>query len=455
MRAYAHYMKQTGFPFSMEYIAETLSRHLTVAEDLVALFHAHFDPQQNRRPEDDGERLQPRDAGSRRSRVSGKPGRGSHLSPLRHPDQEHPAQQLLSARCGRKPQALSLAQARAALDPGSSRNRFRDSRSSSTRYAPRGCICGGGRVARGGVRWSDRQQDYRTEILGLVKAQQVKNAVIVPVGAKGGFVARRIAKAQGRDAVQQEGIACYRQFIQGLLDVTDNYVDGQIVSPADLAHRDDPDPYLVVAADKGTATFSDIANEISWQYDFWLGDAFASGGSIGYDHKKMGITARGAWVSVATSLSRDGRRCSGGVHLRSGNWRHVGRCLWQWHVALRPDQTRRGIQSLAHLPRPQPHRSGKASRSASAFSHSAGSAWPDYDTALISEGGGVYPRSAKSIPLSPEVRASFDIEETKLDPNRLISALLKTPAGPRFQWWNRHVHQGQRRNPHAGRRQSQ
>src|SRR5690606_35376797 len=154
----------------------------------------------------------------------------------------------------------------------------------------------GGKVARGGIRWSDRLQDYRTEVLGLVKAQQVKNAVIVPTGAKGGFVARRIPAAASREEVQAEGIACYEIFIRGLLDLTDNYVGGKLVPPACVICWDQPDPYLVVAADKGTATFSDIANRISLEYNHWLGDAFASGGSQGYDHKKMGITARGAWV---------------------------------------------------------------------------------------------------------------------------------------------------------------
>src|SRR5690606_33547483 len=154
------------------------------------------------------------------------------------------------------------------------------------------------KVARGGLRWSDREEDYRTEVLGLTKAQQVKNAVIVPVGAKGGFVPRRLPHEAGRDAVQQEAIACYRIFIQGLLDITDNLVDGKVVPPPQVIRHDDDDYYLVVAADKGTATFSDIANSISAEYGFWLGDAFASGGSVGDDHKGMGITARGAWEAV-------------------------------------------------------------------------------------------------------------------------------------------------------------
>src|SRR5690606_14151454 len=156
----------------------------------------------------------------------------------------------------------------------------------------------GGKVARGGLRWSDRREDFRTEVMGLVKAQQVKNAVIVPVGAKGGFVPKLLPKNGSRDQVMAEVVYCYQTFVRGLLDITDNLVDGKVQPPPDVVRKDDDDPYLVVPADKGTASFSDIANALSAEYRFWLGDAFASGGSVGYDHKKMGITARGGWVSV-------------------------------------------------------------------------------------------------------------------------------------------------------------
>ena len=172
-------------------------------------------------------------------------------------------------------------------------------RSSSTRRAWRASTCAGGKVARGGLRWSDRREDFRTEVLGLMKAQMVKNALIVPVGSKGGFVVKRPPPRGGREAqLRRREIACYRMFLSGLLDLTDNYVGGEVVPPERVVRYDDDDPYLVVAADKGTATFSDIANEVSAAYGFWLGDAFASGGSHGYDHKQMGITARGAWESV-------------------------------------------------------------------------------------------------------------------------------------------------------------
>merc|ERR1712000_414453 len=178
-------------------------------------------------------------------------------------------------------------------------------------YSPRveGVHLRGGKVARGGLRWSDRQEDFRTEILGLVKAQQVKNTVIVPVGAKGGFVCKQLPSGASRQEIFEEGKACYRTFIRSLLDITDNIVDGEIVPPKNVVRLDEDDPYLVVAADKGTATFSDIANGISEEYNFWLGDAFASGGSIGYDHKKMGITARGAWESVKRHFREIGIDC--------------------------------------------------------------------------------------------------------------------------------------------------
>ena len=202
-------------------------------------------------------------------------------------------------RCGRHAEELRVVQARSARRSPSCRCRGPSSRSSSTARASKACTCAWAYVARGGLRWSDRREDFRTEVLGLMKAQNVKNTVIVPVGAKGGFVPKRLPAGGSREEVQAEGIACYQTFIRGLLDVTDNIVNGKIVARRRrVVRRDGDDAYLVVAADKGTATFSDIANAISIEYGFWLGDAFASGGSAGYDHKKMGITARGAWECV-------------------------------------------------------------------------------------------------------------------------------------------------------------
>ena len=224
-------------------------------------------------------------------------------------------------------------------------------------------ICGSGSVARGGLRWSDRAEDFRTEILGLVKAQMVKNAVIVPVGAKGGFYGKRLPDPSvDRDAWLAEGVACYKLFITSLLDVTDNIVDGDVVPPADVVRYDGDDPYLVVAADKGTATFSDIANKISVDAGFWLGDAFASGGSAGYDHKAMGITARGAWESVRRHFRELRHRLPDhGLHLRRHR-RHERRRVRQRHAAQQAHQAGGRLRPPARLhrsrSRPGPHLGG-------------------------------------------------------------------------------------------------
>lgn len=283
----------------------------------------------------------------------------------------------------------------------------------------------GGKVARGGLRWSDRPEDYRTEILGLMKAQSVKNAVIVPVGAKGGFVAK--APAADRDSRQRQGVECYRTFIRGLLDLTDNHVDGQIVPPPDTVRHDDDDPYLVVAADKGTATFSDVANELAEEYRFWLGDAFASGGSDGYDHKKMGITARGAWESVRhhgeildLDVNRDDFSVVG-IGDMSGDVFGNGMLLSR-HIRL--------IAAFNHEcifidPAPDPASSLVERRR---LFRLRGSRWSDYDAAKISAGGGVYPRAAKSIAVSPEARTALNIDAERLAPDELISAILRAPV---------------------------
>ncbi|MCB1691750.1 MAG: NAD-glutamate dehydrogenase [Pseudomonadales bacterium] len=293
-------------------------------------------------------------------------------------------------------------------------------------YSPRveGVHLRGGKIARGGLRWSDRTEDYRTEILGLVKAQQVKNSVIVPVGAKGGFLPKQMPEGAGRDAIQEEGIACYRIFIQGLLDLTDNLVKGKVVPPRDVIRYDDDDYYLVVAADKGTATFSDIANEISASNGFWLGDAFASGGSVGYDHKAMGITARGAWKSVEQHF-RDL-----GIDVQTTPFTVVGigdmagdvfgnGMLLSKQICL--------VAAFNHLhifidPNPDPASSFKERKR---LFDTPRSSWSDYNAKLISKGGGVFNRAAKSIPITPEMRKRFGISESSLTPTRLINALLK------------------------------
>ena len=282
-----------------------------------------------------------------------------------------------------------------------------------------------GRVARGGIRWSDRREDFRTEILGLMKAQTVKNAVIVPTGAKGGFVLKR--PPADRDALRDEVVECYRILVRGLLDLTDTLLDGEVVPPPDAVRYDGDDPYLVVAADKGTATFSDIANALSAEYGFWLGDAFASGGSTGYDHKGMGITARGAWESVKRHFRELGAEIENtdftvvGIGDMSGDVFGNGMLLSR-HIKLV------GAFDHRHVfvdPDPDPEQSFE--ERARLFSLS-GSSWADYDEKLISSGGGVFPRTAKSIPLSPEARAALAIEAKTLTPNELIQALLRAPV---------------------------
>ncbi|RMI37077.1 NAD-glutamate dehydrogenase [Streptomyces triticirhizae] len=299
-------------------------------------------------------------------------------------------------------------------------------------YSPRveGVHLRFGKVARGGLRWSDRREDFRTEILGLVKAQEVKNTVIVPVGAKGGFVGKQLPNPSAdRDAWLAEGIACYRTFISGLLDITDNLVDGEVVPPADVVRHDEDDTYLVVAADKGTATFSDIANEVAQSYGFWLGDAFASGGSAGYDHKGMGITARGAWESVKRHFRELGHDTQSepftvaGIGDMSGDVFGNGMLLSEQirlvaafdhrHIFLDPD--------------PDPAVGYAERRRLFALPRSS---WADYDTSLISKGGGVHPRTAKSIPLTPQVREALDLPDgtISLTPAELMRAILRAPV---------------------------
>ncbi|KAB7741840.1 NAD-glutamate dehydrogenase [Nostocoides sp. F2B08] len=299
-------------------------------------------------------------------------------------------------------------------------------------YSPRveGVHLRFGPVARGGLRWSDRREDFRTEVLGLVKAQMVKNAVIVPTGSKGGFFAKRLPDpAQDRDAWLNEGIEAYKVFISGLLDVTDNRLDGEIVPPPDVVRHDGSDPYLVVAADKGTASFSDIANSVSQGYGFWLDDAFASGGSAGYDHKGMGITARGAWESVKRHFRELGLNTQEeeftvlGIGDMSGDVFGNGMLLSEHirlvaafdhrHIFLDPDPDAAASYAerrrLFDLPR---------------------SSWADYDESLISEGGGVYARTLKSIPLTDQVRDLLDLtdDRTAMTPSELIRALLLAPV---------------------------
>ncbi|WP_085703563.1 NAD-glutamate dehydrogenase [Pseudomonas sp. B15(2017)] len=296
-------------------------------------------------------------------------------------------------------------------------------------YSPRveGVHLRFGNVARGGLRWSDREEDFRTEVLGLVKAQQVKNSVIVPVGAKGGFLPRRLPLGGSRDEIAAEGIACYRIFISGLLDITDNLKDGKLVPPVNVVRHDDDDPYLVVAADKGTATFSDIANGIAIDYGFWLGDAFASGGSAGYDHKKMGITAKGAWVGVQRHFRERG------INVQEDSITVVGVGDMAGDVfgnGLLMSDKLQLVAAFNHMhifidPNPNPATSFVERKRMFDLPRSA---WSDYDTSIMSEGGGIFSRSAKSIAISPQMKERFDIQADKLTPTELLNALLKAPV---------------------------
>jgi glutamate dehydrogenase len=296
-------------------------------------------------------------------------------------------------------------------------------------YSPRveGVHLRFGKVARGGLRWSDRREDFRTEVLGLVKAQQVKNTVIVPSGAKGGFVCKKLPEAGYRDAFIAEGKECYRTFIRGLLDITDNILQGSIVPPKNVTRLDDDDPYLVVAADKGTATFSDIANGISEEYQFWLGDAFASGGSNGYDHKKMGITARGGWEAVKRHFRETGIDCQTtdftcvGIGDMAGDVFGNGMLLSK-HIRLQV-----AFNHMHIFIDPSPDAASSFVERDRLFNLLT-STWDDYNKTLISEGGGIFARSAKAIKLSSQMKEMLGTTKASLTPNELIRECLMMPV---------------------------
>ncbi len=422
LRAYSRYLRQAGFTFSLAYVQQTLTAHAALARGLVRLFHARFAPQQ--KAQADEEALV-------RELETGL----EHVPSL---DDDRILRQFLAAirattrtnafqpgADGRPKPYISLkfdpAKVPGLPEPRPMFEIFV--------YSPRveGVHLRGGPVARGGLRWSDRREDFRTEVLGLMKAQMVKNAVIVPVGSKGGFVVKQPPPAGDREALMKEGVACYRIFLQGLLDITDNLVGGKPEPPRDVVRYDVDDPYLVVAADKGTATFSDIANGIAAEYGFWLGDAFASGGSVGYDHKKMGITARGAWESVKRHFRELGHDTQSqpftvvGIGDMSGDVFGNGMLLSR-HIKL--------VAAFDHRhvfidPDPDP---AKSFAERERLFGLARSSWADYDAKLISKGGGVWPRSAKSVPLSAEARRVLGVEAKALSPTELVSAILKAPV---------------------------
>ncbi|PIE46120.1 MAG: hypothetical protein CSA44_00975 [Gammaproteobacteria bacterium] len=283
-----------------------------------------------------------------------------------------------------------------------------------------------GKVARGGLRWSDRVEDFRTEVLGLVKAQIVKNAVIVPVGSKGGFIVKKPDNSS-REAFINEGIRCYKIFMRGLLDITDNIVAGKIIPPQNVYRHDEDDPYLVVAADKGTATFSDIANGMAKEYGFWLGDAFASGGSVGYDHKGMGITARGAWESVKRHFRHLGKNIQEETFTVVGIGDMGGDVFGNGMLLSEEILLTAAFNHLHIFIDPTPDAATTFVERKRLF-ETPRSTWDDFDKKLISKGGGVFSRSDKSIAITPEMQKTFAISEDKLSPNQLINRLLKAPV---------------------------
>ncbi|MBN9260370.1 MAG: NAD-glutamate dehydrogenase [Hyphomicrobium sp.] len=425
MRSYAAYMRQLGLPFGPAYIAATLIRHAGIARDLVELFHHRFNPDHGGSPD---ERI--KSEAPIRERIAGA------LSTVESLDEDRIINHLLSLidatvrtnfhqkdTKGQPPEIIAVKLAGHEIEFMPRPRTYREIWVASPRvegvhlrFAP---------IARGGIRWSDRAQDFRTEVLGLVKAQQVKNAVIVPAGSKGGFIPKLLPRGGSRETIQAEGTAAYRIFISAMLDLTDNLVDGKIVPPERVVRYDGDDPYLVVAADKGTATFSDLANEISTSRDFWLGDAFASGGSAGYDHKKMGITARGAWECVKRHFREMDTDIQTqpftviGVGDMSGDVFGNGMLLSP-AIRLHAAFDHRDI-----FLDPDPDAAVSLAERARLFALPR-SSWQDYNKSLISKGGGVFPRSSKSVPLSPEVRAMLGIKAEHLTPADLLNAILKT-----------------------------
>jgi glutamate dehydrogenase len=425
LRAYSSYMHQTLFPFSASYVAVALAGQAAITHKLVELFTLKFDP-------DLVDEKTPQRIASLQGDILAR------LDAVQNLNDDRIIRRFLAlidntlrtnfyqvdGQGNFKPYLALKFSPRKLPDIPAPRPLFE-----IFVYSPRmeGLHLRTSKVARGGLRWSDRLQDYRTEVLGLVKAQQVKNAVIVPSGAKGGFVCKKMPANVNREQQLQEGIACYQWLIRGLLDLTDNIVEGNIFSPARVVRYDDDDPYLVVAADKGTASFSDIANAISAEYNHWLGDAFASGGSQGYDHKGMGITARGAWISVQRHFREKNIDVQTqpvtvlGIGDMAGDVFGNGMLLSQAVMLVAAFNH----QHIFIDPNPDPARS--FSERQRLFT-TPKTTWEDYDQTLLSEGGGIFNRSAKSIAISPQIRTRFALDAASLTPTEFINALLKAPV---------------------------
>ncbi|GGR22915.1 NAD-glutamate dehydrogenase [Streptomyces roseolus] len=427
LRAYAKYLRQAGAMFSQDYMEDTLRNNVHTTRLLVSLFEARMAPERQRAGTEliDGILEELDGALDQVASLDEDRILRSFLTVIKATLRTNFFQKTAD---GRPHSYVSMKfDPQAIPDLPAPRPAFE-----IWVYSPRveGVHLRFGKVARGGLRWSDRREDFRTEILGLVKAQMVKNTVIVPVGAKGGFVAKQLPDpAVDRDAWLAEGIASYKTFISALLDITDNLVAGEVVPPVDVVRHDEDDTYLVVAADKGTATFSDIANGVAESYGFWLGDAFASGGSAGYDHKGMGITARGAWESVKRHFRELGHDTQTedftvvGVGDMSGDVFGNGMLLSE-HIRL--------VAAFDHRhifidPNPDAATSYAERRRLFELPRSS---WADYDASLLSAGGGIHPRTAKSIPVNAHMRAALGIEEgvTKLTPAELMKAILQSPV---------------------------
>ncbi|MGW2088721.1 NAD-glutamate dehydrogenase [Streptomyces sp. NPDC001880] len=427
LRAYAKYLRQAGSTFSQDYMESTLHNNVHTTRLLVSLFEARMSPERQRAGTELIDGLLEELDGALDQVASLDEDRilRSFLTVIKATLRTNFFQR---GEDGKPHGYVSMK-----FDPQSipdlpaPRPAFE-----IWVYSPRveGVHLRFGKVARGGLRWSDRREDFRTEILGLVKAQMVKNTVIVPVGAKGGFVAKQLPDpAVDRDAWMAEGIASYRTFISALLDITDNMVAGEVVPPTDVVRHDEDDTYLVVAADKGTASFSDIANEVAVSYGFWLGDAFASGGSAGYDHKGMGITARGAWESVKRHFRELGHDTQTedftvvGVGDMSGDVFGNGMLLSE-HIRLVAAFDHRHI-----FIDPSPDAATSYAERRRLFELPR-SSWADYNKDLLSAGGGVHPRSAKSIPINAHIREALGIEPgvTKMTPADLMQTILKAPV---------------------------
>ncbi len=425
LRAYAAYMRQISLPYDRVSVAETLCRHPARAADLMRIFKARFDPALDASDEE-------------RTRVEAdlRASFEGHLAQVPSLDEDRILRTFSSLigatvrtnfflrdAAGSAPPVLAFKIASRDVVDAPEPRPYREIWVSGPevdgvhlRFAP---------IARGGLRWSDRAHDFRTEVLGLAKAQQVKNTVIVPQGAKGGFVPKRPPADATREASMSVGVAAYQMFISTLLTLTDNLLDGAVVPPEGIVRRDGDDPYLVVAADKGTATFSDYANALSEARGFWLGDAFASGGSAGYDHKKMGITARGAWEGVKRHFREMDHDIQNepftvaGVGDMSGDVFGNGMLLSR-HIRL--------VAAFDHRdifidPDPDPQASYAERERLFKLPRSS---WQDYDKSLVSQGGGIFTRSAKSIALTPQMRRLLPLDKEKATPNEVLRAVLKT-----------------------------